>query len=255
MPAITCVCGYRIEGGDEEELFRGTRAHTDEAHAELRLPDERVRDFVARQLQMVPSRPRLTQIGEPEVREMTPALLDDYLHFFDRDAFTDNPGWAGCYCLFYHYPGTQEEWNQRLASENRAGIRELIRAGKAHGYHAFVDGEPAGWCHATPRGELPQFERFEQFRVGDSERVGSIVCFVIAPPYRRHGIARRLLDAACDGFRRRGLAFAEAYPAKNPDSDARAYHGPLRMYLAAGFAPLRETEDYVIVRKPLQEPS
>jgi len=32
-----------------------------------------------------------------EVRELTPARLDDYLRFFDKDAFTDFPEWSGCY--------------------------------------------------------------------------------------------------------------------------------------------------------------
>ncbi len=46
-------------------------------------------------------------------------------------------------------------------------------------------------------------------------------------------------------------AFAEAYPARQPRSDAAAYHGPLQMYLDAGFTPYREPEQFVIVRRPL----
>jgi len=64
--------------------------------------------------------------------------------------------------------------------------------------------------------------------------VGTAICFVIAPPYRRHGIARRLLDAACEGFAAQGLAYAEGFPVKEPQSDAQAYHGPPSLYQAAG---------------------
>ncbi len=64
----------------------------------------------------------------------------------------------------------------------------------------------------------------------DLERVGAIVCFVVAQPHRRQGIARRLLDAACEGFRRQGLAVAEAYPRKGSTSDAVNYKGPSQLH-------------------------
>jgi GNAT superfamily N-acetyltransferase len=76
---------------------------------------------------------------------------------------------------------------------------------------------------------------------------------VIAPPYRRHGLARRLLDAACTGLRERGCTIAEAYPSRDlqSGSDADAYHGPLSMYLAAGFRPVRDTDRCTVVQKQL----
>ena len=83
------------------------------------------------------------------------------------------------------------------------------------------------------------------------EDVGSVYCFVIAPPYRRQGLARRLLDTACEGFRGQGLKIAEGYPPREARSAAGAYHGPLEMYLAAGFQRYREAPRQIIVRKPL----
>jgi len=54
---------------------------------------------------------------EPDVRiqEFSPALLDDYLRFFDNDAFVDNPRGASCYCFFNHAPHESEDWDQRDA--------------------------------------------------------------------------------------------------------------------------------------------
>lgn len=60
-----------------------------------------------------------------------------------------------------------------------------------------------------------------------------------------------LRAADCRGLRARGLSVAEAYPRRDPASDARAYHGPLEMYLRAGFTPYREAGGWVIVRKDL----
>jgi ribosomal protein S18 acetylase RimI-like enzyme len=81
----------------------------------------------------------------------------------------------------------------------------------------------------------------------DDDTVGSIVCFVVAPPYRRHGLAARLLDAACRSFVDRGLDVAEAYPNKQPDDDASAYHGPMSMYIEAGFAEVGPLNEHLTV--------
>ena len=52
---------------------------------------------------------------ETVIWELTPELLDDFLNFFDHDAFADNPVWFGCYCMYYHFMGTVEEWDKRSA--------------------------------------------------------------------------------------------------------------------------------------------
>jgi hypothetical protein len=43
----------------------------------------------------------------------------------------------------------------------------------------------------------------------------------------------------------------EAYPRKDTSGEAANYHGPLAMYLAAGFEPVKEEEGVVTVRKKL----
>jgi len=252
MPVVNCVCGARLEGADDDALFRVMRTHSDEAHVEMGIPDEMIRDLVAAAGRMTTWDGQSVPVHGPvEVKPLTPERTDDFLRFFDRDAFMDNPIWASCYCLFYQFPGTGEEWQQQTGAQNRAAKQASIRAGEAQGYLAYVEGQPAGWCHAAPRATLPGLDRNEEFRTDDPEGVGAIVCFVIAAPYRRQGIAARLLDAACDGLQAQGMTLAEAYPAKEVHSEARAYHGPLAMYLAAGFTPVREAGEFVVVRRQL----
>jgi GNAT superfamily N-acetyltransferase len=188
-----------------------------------------------------------------EIRPLGPERLDEFLQFFDREGFRDNPFWASCYCMEAHFTGTPEEWNRRTAEQNRRNKSELIRSGQAHGYLAYAGSQPIGWCHAAPRLSLAGVMADTELHVEDAERVGSVYCFVIAPPYRRQGVAARLLDAACEGFRREGLTTAEAYPPRETRSDAGGYHGTLTMYLAAGFRIFREGKQQLIVRKQLQE--
>jgi GNAT superfamily N-acetyltransferase len=249
----TCVCGERVEGADGDALFGALRTHSDAAHADLRLSDGVLRDLVAAKMRMTPWDGQRQRIeGEVETKALVPGRIDDFLGFFDRDAFMDNPIWASCYCMFHEFAGTPEEWETRTATENRADKRRIIESGGSQGYFAYAGGRAIGWCHAAPRASLPAIERSEDHGIeDDSRRVGSIVCFVVAAPYRGQGVARKLLDAACDGLRGQGLAIAEGYPAQTRGSDARAFHGPLEMYLAAGFRRHREGERLTIVRRPL----
>jgi GNAT superfamily N-acetyltransferase len=183
-----------------------------------------------------------------EIRELSPGLTSDYLHFFDHDAFADNLRWAACYCHFNYAPHHLKDWQERTADENRAAVSRRCAEARMHGYLAYWDAKPVGWCCAGPRASMTTLPAHVP---AASESVGSIMCFVVAKPHRGKGVARRLLAAACDGFREKGFAIAEAYPRREAKGDAANYHGPLALYLAAGFEACGEEEGVLTVRKRL----
>jgi ribosomal protein S18 acetylase RimI-like enzyme len=185
------------------------------------------------------------------IHPLSPHRLPDFLTFFDGDAFVDNPHWASCYCHFYLADHRQVPWELRSAEENRAAVSQRIAAGRMQGYLGYLDGRVVAWCHAAPRLAIPNLQEDEQLQVDDLDQVGAIVCFLVAPAYRRAGIAASLLGTACAGLSQQGLAIAEAYPRINTQSDAANYHGPLQMFLEAGFETYREYPDFLIVRKQL----
>jgi GNAT superfamily N-acetyltransferase len=85
-----------------------------------------------------------------------------------------------------------------------------------------------------------------------TERVGSIMCFLVAPGHRGKGVGTALLSAAYDKFRRDGLHIAEGYPTTNPvERDWENYKGSLSMYLKTGFKVHRQLERFAIVRRKL----
>ncbi len=47
MRAMDCNCGQHLEAANDEELFRAVRAHVEQAHPELQLTDQEIRDLVA----------------------------------------------------------------------------------------------------------------------------------------------------------------------------------------------------------------
>jgi ribosomal protein S18 acetylase RimI-like enzyme len=185
-----------------------------------------------------------------EVRPLTPALLDDYLGFFDGPAFSDNPHWASCYCYFHHNPDP-DSWGTRTGVENREDVSGLIRRDRFHGFLAYAGEAAIGWCNAAPRRDIPALARSPELAAPDADHVGSIVCFVVAAEHRRAGVATALLRAALTSFSAAGLTIAEAYPRTGALTDASNYHGPVELYRAEGFRSVREFDGWSVVRKML----
>ncbi len=196
-----------------------------------------------------------------EIRELVPALLDDYLAFFDHDAFADFPWWSACYCRFWDDPSDPEgESGSDRRERYRSLVTQLIQSGRHRGFLAYADGRVVGWCNAKARLAYTMPRRIAQTPTSDADRVGSTVCFIVAKDHRGKGVASALLDAACASFRRDGLSIAEGYPTTAPASgpyadqipwSAHHHTGPLEMYLRAGFAVSAQFERFAVVRKPI----
>ena len=184
-----------------------------------------------------------------EIQRLTPARRDDFLHFFDHDAFPDNPRWQRCYCHWLHADHKTVDWPNSTAEHNRAASSRMIERGEMTGYLAYRDGRAIGWCNAAP---FNAYAALADEAEPDAAETGAIVCFVVTAGARRQGVARALLDAACAGLRESGLKIAMAKPLRAASGEAANHFGPLELYLAAGFAIHRETaEGDVFVRKRL----
>ncbi len=200
----------------------------------------------------------MSRILQVTVRELKPELLNDYLHFFDKEAFTDFPEWSGCYCGFYETPGDEWDPSAEAGPAHRSAKAGRILAGKAHGLLAYADGKVVGWCNAQRRTDFTNMRRYSVAIDDPAEPVGSIMCFLVAPKYRGQGVCTALLNAACDMFRSDSLGIAEGYPTTNPAKKSwetpwaeENYKGPLSVYLNAGFKVHRQLERFAIVRKTL----
>jgi GNAT superfamily N-acetyltransferase len=189
---------------------------------------------------------------DPSIRihPLTPDRLKDWLRFFDHDAFADHPEWAFCYCHFLHADTRVKRWSDYTADENRRAVIPLIEQRQLHGHLAYAQDRVVGWCHAAAGAAIPALH--DQPGATD-DGVGNIVCFVVAAAWRRQGVARQLLRAACDGLKLQGLSVAQAYPARAAVDAGAMHFGPLQMYLESGFEVWRDEPDdaSVTVRKKL----
>lgn len=192
-----------------------------------------------------------------DIHPLSPGRVDDYFRFFDGAAFADHPDWSWCYCTYYHFDRAYE---QELQAQNQIQGKDdlrriaarLIADGTLRGYLAYHENEVVGWCNAGPK------ESFRRLRSDadlwpDKDSVQSIVCFIIAAPYRRQGIARQLLQRVAEDAARQGVDCLEAYPVDAEPDAYDHFHGHISMYRACGFLPHKQTERYTVMRKPLSE--
>jgi GNAT superfamily N-acetyltransferase len=248
------ACDAVIEADDAAAIADAFVDHGRESHA-WTYPEEAVRNYARNYAEaterLTGSTERLSEIGDVTVHPVTEDRIDDWLHFFDHDGFAGNPDWASCYCLEPHVPATPQQ-PERAWRQTRAAMAERLRHGKTFGYLAYVDRRPVGWVNASLRSDYG-LHRLVDAGGPEPRSVIGVSCFVIAPPFRRHGIASALLDRVIADASARGASWIEAYPHNKPEAgDAAHFRGPWSMFDARGFVPIAVRERDTVVRRPVR---
>lgn len=123
--------------------------------------------------------------------------------------------------------------------------------GRSFGYLAYVDGRAAGWVNASKRSDYALFRMEGEDGLDDGDVIG-VSCFVIAPPYRRHGLAGALLDRLIADGPDRGASWIEAYPfVQTGEDDAANFRGSRSLYERRGFEVVEERarQRYTVMRR------
>ena len=139
------------------------------------------------------------------VKPLTPDLIEDFLHFFDDIAFSDNPEWGGCYCHFYHFAGDIEQWKETTKEQNRNATITLIKEEKMKGFLAFVDNEPAGWCNVNSKDAYKKTPIDGEPEDTLEGKIASIVCFFNSSCSQKKGDCPKTIKARNQSFKGRGF--------------------------------------------------
>jgi GNAT superfamily N-acetyltransferase len=243
-------CDAMIEAPTADAVADAFVAHGQESHT-WSYPQESIRNYARNYAdateRLTGGTERLSEIGSIAVHPVTGDRVDEWLRFMDHDGFAGNPDWASCYCLEPHIPAPPAQ-PERAWRETRVTVAERLRRGTTFGYLAYVGERPAGWVNASLRSDYGLFRLVDPDGPEPTSVVG-VSCFVIAPPFRRHGIASALLDRVIADAPARGAAWIEAYPHNKPEaSDAGHFRGPRSMYDARGFEPINVREHDTVMR-------
>ena len=141
-----------------------------------------------------------------------------------------------CWCQWFRL--RHRDFTAAPVVELRDALHAQVAAAVPPGVLAYDDaGVPIGWCAVAPRADYPRLARY------GTDGAWAVTCFVVRVGARRQGTATALLDGAVDLARRHGADGVEAYPvdtAVRKPSSAELYHGPLSVFLRAGFREVGE---------------
>lgn len=133
----------------------------------------------------------------------------------------------------------------------RRRLMDLAASGTPPGLVGYIGDEPVGWVSLGPRPVFLKLARSPLLKPVDDTPVWSLVCFVVAGPYRRRGVAEALLHGAVAYALEQGAEILEAYPVDKPESgrDDSMWFGSKSMYDRAGFVEVaRRRPERPIVR-------
>jgi GNAT superfamily N-acetyltransferase len=247
------ACPALVRGEGTDAVIQAFVAHGQEQHS-WSYPEEAIktyaRNYGEATERLSDATERLAEIGEITIHRVTAERVDDWLRFFDYDGFAGNPDWASCYCLEPHVPAPPEQ-PERPWRDARAAVADRLGCGATFGYLAYVGERVVGWVNASLRSTYGLFQGVDP----DGPDPGSVIgvsCYVISPPFRRHGVATALLDRVLADAPGRGASWIEAYPRNQPaPDDASHFRGPRSLYDGRGFRPVVVRERDTVVRRPV----
>ena len=242
-------CGARITGDDLQVFAENFLKHVRSAHPDWPFPDAAVRMVGQNMARLTGATDRLDDIGPVTVEPVTHQRLDDWADFFDHDSHAGNPVGGACYCTEAHViePGKALPPHPGWRA-HRELMLDLLDTGRAFGYLAYVDVRVAGWVNASRRSDY-SLHRVGLTAAPRDEDVVAIACFVIAPPYRRHGLAGQLLERVIADAPSRGVHWVEAYPFNDgAGRQGSGHRGARAMFDDRGFEPVEHRPIDTVMR-------
>jgi ribosomal protein S18 acetylase RimI-like enzyme len=116
----------------------------------------------------------------------------------------------------------------------------------------LADDEAAGYCQFGPLSAYPRAVRLRELyaQLPDAPLPAVITCIATTAVARRHGYARRLVDAVCADLAGRGFAAVETYPDLTLAEDDSSAAQP-EFWLLLGFGLAVDDERFPVMRREL----
>lgn len=193
-----------------------------------------------------------------KVSRLNRNMSEEYIDFFDNRAFSDGSVEKGCYCVWHHWTD-KHEYERSLLPESerpyckRDFAKELIQNGILNGFVAFCDDQIVGFCNSDTKDNYFRLSRENQPNswkgLNENDKILAIVCYIVAPDMRRKGIAKALLEYACQYAEGNGYDYVEGYPPKG-EFAIKDCGGSASMYISHGFEII-DIPDGIIARKKI----
>lgn len=137
-------------------------------------------------------------------------------NFSDYEKLTSCESGGGCYCSFWHQKiSSMQEWNTRKKENpelNRQIVLDKVRTGYHVGVLVYNEQELVAWISVGPITDFYwSWRRVAQ--LGDTAKaIAGIMCFTIAPKFRKQGLQSKILEQLKAYGCEQGWSSIEGYP-------------------------------------------
>jgi len=181
-----------------------------------------------------------------EFHPLTPARWEDF-----EKLFGPNGACAGCWCAWFRM--TSREFSASKKEGHKELMRTIVHSGVEPGLVAYADGVPAGWVALGPRESYKRLATSTVLGPVDDQPVWVLPCFFIHRDYRCQGGMEKLLMAAIDYAKSKGVKILEAFPveAEGKVSPVHLFTGKASVFRRLGFKQVAMRENRPILRLAL----
>ena len=183
----------------------------------------------------------------------------------DRLAALFHAAGVPCFCRFWHFTGTNNDWLDRCANatgENERELREALASGspEAQGVIAIdpASGAAAAWMKVAPAPAVKKAYDRRLYKnlpcfAGDRAGVMTIGCFLVHPDHRKRGLSGALVRGAVAIAPAWGARALEAFPRRprEPVRDDELWTGPMKAFEDSGFVEVSTFDPYPVLRREL----
>ncbi|GMA20519.1 GNAT family N-acetyltransferase [Arsenicicoccus piscis] len=158
------------------------------------------------------------------------------------DVINPNRRATHCWCLSHRLRAADIEELGHGSREQ--AMRALCSRELPPGVVVYQDGVPVGWCHVSPRSEIPRLVASKLITPIDEVPVWSIICVVVRGGHRKQGVTTPLIEGAVAHAKKHGAPAVEAYPvdpAGRMDT-TMAFVGTRSMFEKVGFEVVGTTD-------------
>jgi hypothetical protein len=137
----------------------------------------------------------------------------------------------------------------QLNQSARKAAADLINKGKIHGYLAYEDGVPVGWCNCDDKSNYAFLARHVAPTFA-KEKIYSIVCIKVFKENAFQQVGSAFIDVVCKTAKTDGYISVEAYPYEGAMICAD-YSDTVQLYLSNGFQEIKRQGEGIVFRKVL----
>ena len=170
---------------------------------------------------------------------------------------------VACHCRWWHFTGSDYDWQLRCATDEDKNRQELLTAvaaatPEAQGIIAHANGVALGWLKLSRPDVVHKVYKRRVYRTlscfdNNRDQVLVIGCMLVHPQKRRRGLAAELIAGAIQFGESCGASYIEALPrcSKETLRDDELWMAPHSTLVSLGFERVDGPDPYPVMRYTL----